>query len=312
MRLLSEERILKAPRLNRKIRLINAPVISPPPPTKDSEENEAQRREGSEFRKSSLGTLQAEDSFSASLSETSLNTPLDTGEMETAAGFDAESEAQEIISSAQQKADELMVEAHLKIELLQAEIEEEAIKAKEDGYQTGYEEGFLQGEKKAEEGYAQRLEEVESKRREVETLKEQTEEERVRIIKEAEEERIERIFQSEEEILKLAFEIAEKIIRKQFLRSPEDWLEMVREATERVAGARELTVRVSAQDETYFQEHLQEIQRILSEAPQVKIVADSSLEPGDLILQSDLGQIDARIRQQLEKMLHSLREKAGE
>lgn len=312
MRLLFEERILKAPRLNRKVRLINAPAISPPPPAKDIERNEAPKGEESELNKSSLDTLRPEDSFRALQGETSLNDAMNSGEMETAAGFDYEGEAQEIISSAQQEADELIAQAHLKIELLKAEIEEEATKAKEDGYQTGYEEGFVKGEKKAEEEYTQKLAEVESKRREAETLKERAEEEKDRIIKEAEEERIERIFQSEEEILKLAFEIAEKIIRKQLLRSPEDWLGMVREATERIAGARELTVRVSAQDETYFKDHLHEIQRILSEAPQVKIVVDPSLEPGDLILQSDLGQIDARIKQQLDKMLHSLSDKAGE
>jgi flagellar biosynthesis/type III secretory pathway protein FliH len=40
------------------------------------------------------------------------------------------------------------------------------------------------------------------------------------------------------------------------------------------------------------------------------VVADSSLEPGDLVIQSNLGQLDARIKQQLVLMLKSLREEA--
>ena len=84
----------------------------------------------------------------------------------------------------------------------------------------------------------------------------------------------------------------------------------MKEAVEKVAGATEITIRVAVEDEAYLIQHLSEVQKLLTEAPHIRVVADSSLEPGDLIIQSNLGQLDARIKQQLRLMLNSLREEA--
>lgn len=113
-------------------------------------------------------------------------------------------------------------------------------------------------------------------------MRREAEEESARLRELAEEERRARIMESEGEILKLAVEIAEKIITGKIDESPEAWMQMVRKAVERVAGAKEVVVRVAPEDEEFVVLRLGTVKEILSEAPPVQVVADSSLKKGIL------------------------------
>lgn len=285
--MLSEEKVIKAPLLDGKTRLVTTPdllLFSPfgeEKPVAEDEERTSHPEQTEAVREDSLSEM------------------------------DARTEGEKILSLARREAERLLEETRLEIESKRAEAEKFSAEARKEGYESGYEQGYADGIKKAEEDYEKKLQEAEAIREEAERLRQETIRQTEQIRKEAEEERRKRILESEDEILKLAFAIAEKIIGKTLKEKPNDWLGMVQEVTKRVAGANELTIRVSREDEEYLVGHLQEIQRLLSESPRVTVVTDSSLEPGDFILQSDLGQIDARIKQQLAKLLHSCKEEAA-
>lgn len=227
---------------------------------------------------------------------------------------DYQAEAEAIIAQAKTEAETLLTEARNEIQALKAALEESckdtAEEAEKKGYEAGLERGYTEGTQKAEDEYRDRMKEVEDLQEEAAAALEKAMADGERIRKEAEEERTRRILESEDEILKLAIDIAERIIRKEISRTGENWFEMVKEAVQKVAGATEITIRVSTQDEAYLIQHLSEVQKLLTEAPAIRVVADSSLEPGDLVIQSNLGQLDARIKQQLVLMLKSLREEA--
>ena len=86
---------------------------------------------------------------------------------------------------------------------------------------------------------------------------------------------------------------------------------MVGEAVKKVAGATELVIRVSQEDEAFLIQHLKEIRSQLTESPTINLVSDSTLKPGDLLIQTNLGQVDARIRQQIETTFRTLKEEGS-
>ncbi|HEX2954022.1 MAG TPA: FliH/SctL family protein [Bacillota bacterium] len=162
--------------------------------------------------------------------------------------------------------------------------------AKREGYQAGY-----------NAGTAQANQEMETQRNEIEALRTL-----------AEEDYRKRVWESEDEILKLALEIAGAITRTTLSTQPETWIQMVREAIAKVAGAHELLIRVAPQDEVILTENITAIREVLTESAPIRWEADPTLKPGDLWVETNIGQIDARISQQLQAVWTALRTGAEE
>ncbi len=231
-------------------------------------------------------------------------TPVDSKEEAEKLLRNAREEAMEIVKAARQEAEFALADTEQEIERLKKETEEQIQAMKVEGYEAGYQEGLETGRKEAKEEWEEKLAAAEA------TLA-KAENESLEMLKRAEEERVERILSSEEEILKLAFDIAEKIISTELKHSPKSWLGMVGEAVKKVAGATELVIRVSQEDEAFLIQHLKEIRSQLTESPTINLVSDSTLKPGDLLIQTNLGQVDARIRQQIETTFRTLKEEGS-
>jgi flagellar assembly protein FliH len=298
MRSLSSGRVFKSPRIRREFRVVDSPdltalireaekqeeeeekkeqpAIAPAPP--EPEDYETRRRQLEE----EIGKARAEAEHLQAR---------------------AEEEAAALLASAREEAEKLRREAEEERERILAEAEEEREKIREEAYAAGFEEGLRSGREEAAAEYSEKLAAAEQVRREAE-------EESARLLELAEEERRARIMESEGEILKLAVEIAEKIITGKIDESPEAWMQMVRKAVERVAGAKEVVVRVAPEDEEFVVLRLGTVKEVLSEAPPVQVVADSSLKKGDFVLQTDLGQVDGRLKEQLNKIAQALQEEA--
>lgn len=309
MRSLFREKILKAPILDQNTFQFQRPPLPEFQPFTEPMIEEELDPDGEEL----LQDAETEqDDLDQSVDQRALR--LYTAEAAAMLEADYRAEAESIIAQAKAEAETLFTEARREIQELKAAVElscrEVAAEAEQKGYEAGFDRGYAEATQKAEDEYSAKLKQAEALREEAASLVEQAKADGERIRKEAEEERTRRILESEDEILKLAIDIAERIIRKEISRTSDNWFEMVKEAVEKVAGATEITIRVSVEDEAYLIQHLSEVQKLLTEAPVIRVVADSSLEPGDLIIQSNLGQLDARIKQQLRLMLNSLREEA--
>ncbi|NLW56222.1 MAG: hypothetical protein GX050_06350 [Firmicutes bacterium] len=217
---------------------------------------------------------------------------------------EAKEEAEQMIAAARQEAEQLLESTQQECAKLKADAEEEFAAQQRAGYETGYQEGLTAGQQAAQKEWEERLATAE------ETLK-KAQEDSAALLKQAEEERRERILSSEQEILKLACGIAEKIISTELQQNPVQWLPMIGEAVKKVAGATEITIRVAQEDEAFMIEHLKEIRSQLSESPPLRLVSDSTLKPGDLIIQSNLGQIDARLKKQITRIFQALKEEGS-
>ncbi|HHU50578.1 MAG TPA: hypothetical protein GXZ36_01970 [Firmicutes bacterium] len=313
MRSLFREKILKAPILDQNAFQIQRPPLPEFQPfTEPMIEEEPDPDEKELLEEAETDQNNDQDDLDQSVDLRALRQYTEEAAAMLEADYHAEAES--IIAQAKAEAETLFTEARREIQQLKAAVElscrEAVAEAEQKGYEAGFEEGYAVATQKAEDEFSAKLQQVEALREEAASAVEEAKADGERIRKEAEEERTRRILESEDEILKLAIDIAERIIRKEISRTSDNWFEMVKEAVEKVAGATEITIRVAVEDEAYLIQHLSEVQKLLTEAPHIRVVADSSLEPGDLIIQSNLGQLDARIKQQLRLMLNSLREEA--
>ena len=253
---------------------------------------------------SDLGVEERDEEGASSPEEKAEEALPDPQEVAAALLAEAREEAEAIITAARQEAEQRLEAAQQESAQLKTEAEAEFAAQRQAGYETGYQEGLTAGQQAAQKEWEERLATAEA------TLT-AAKQESAALLKQAEEERRARILSSEQEILKLACDIAEKIINTELEQYPAQWLPMINEAVRKVAGATEITLRVAQEDEAFMIEHLKEIRTQLSESPPIRLVSDSTLKPGDLLIQSNLGQIDARIKQQITRIFQALKEEGS-
>ncbi|NLY88925.1 MAG: hypothetical protein GX085_04815 [Firmicutes bacterium] len=291
---MSSGRVFKSPRIRREFRLVDSPDAT-------AIMRDAEKKRKEEKKRGPAGPVSPGGREDRGLRR-------EEGVVKTRSGAEdlqarAQEEAVALLRSAREEVEKLRREAEEERRRILGEAEQEREKIREEAYAAGFEEGLRAGREEAAAEYSEKLAAAEQVRREAE-------EESLRLREQAEAERRARIQESEVEILKLAVEIAEKIIAERINQSPDVWMQMVRKAVERVAGAKEVVLRVAPEDEEFVVLQLGTVREILSESPPVRVVADSSLKKGDFVFQTDLGQVDGRIREQLKKIAQALKEEA--
>jgi flagellar assembly protein FliH len=111
--------------------------------------------------------------------------------------------------------------------------------------------------------------------------------------------------ESEEELVELAIAIAKRILHRELDSDPEAVRALLRVAFERV-GSREIKrVRV-------YPAHGNLIQSLLERAcpdRNVELVADPALSPGDIVFETEQGDLDASVDSQLEEIRRGLAER---
>lgn len=296
MRSLSRSNIIKEPTIKREVCFIDVPDIV-----------------------MACRELLAAQEETAAVAEVLADQAHEAGEAEDDLSLPPEVAAERQLENARQQAEEILAEARREADAVLAELEEErqqtaeelaqakeettaeCDRLKKEAYDRGYEEGWAAGNEEGEKAWAEKIAAAE-------TALQEAKAEALNLINQAEEERKTRILNSEAEILKLAVDIAEKIINSELKVNPDQWLEMIRVATGKVAGATEVTIRIAQEDEAFLIQNLREIRNLFTESPRLQVVTDSNLEPGDFILQSNLGEVDARLQQQLAKIYQAFKE----
>lgn len=102
----------------------------------------------------------------------------------------------------------------------------------------------------------------------------------------------------EKMIVTLAVEISRKVLRKEIDENDEFILGQVREALRRVLGVSKVRLRINPDDERVIREHKPELLQMADSIRELVIETDPSIERGGCILESELGNVDARISTQ--------------
>jgi flagellar assembly protein FliH len=185
----------------------------------------------------------------------------------------AQDEAEIIIAEASERARQIETDAR-------AAFEAERKEAEEEGRSAGREEGF--GEGKAE----------------VERLIQRTQ----TILQRAQDKRAEILEETEQEIVNLVLLIARKVIKVISETQKNVIISNVVQALRKVKGRGNITIRVNIADLKLATEHIKDFINLVEGVKSIQVAEDSSIDEGGCIIETDFGEIDARIASQLAEL----------
>ena len=193
--------------------------------------------------------------------------------------IEAENEAASILEQARIQAEQMVAEAQNQV----AAIEEEARKKGED---AGREEGYEEGKKEA-----QRL---------VERLHV--------IIDKAIEKREEMISEAETQMIDLVLLISRKVIKVISENQKNVVVNNIVQALRKLKSRGDVAVRVNLADLDLATDHTRDFMKMVENVKSITILEDTSVDPGGCIIETDFGQIDARITSQLKEIEEKIME----
>jgi flagellar assembly protein FliH len=186
---------------------------------------------------------------------------------------EAEEEAQRILDAAREKAAARELDS-------QSAFENERKTAETQGREAGREAGFA-------EGYA-----------EAERLVE-----RIRtVLERAQDKRVEILSETEQQIIDLVLLISRKVIKVISENQRNVVVSNVVQALRKVKGRGNVVIRVNLADVKLTTEHTRKFIQLLEGAQSIQVVEDSSVDPGGCIIETDFGEVDARISSQFAEL----------
>jgi len=191
----------------------------------------------------------------------------------------AEDEAQKILYDAKLKASEMEAEVRRSLDI-------ERNEAKETGRKEGKEEGYAEG------------------KAEVDRLIERTQV----VLERAQDKRGEILSDTEKEIVSLVLLISRKVIKVLSENQRDIIISNVIEALRKVKAKGNVIIRVNLVDLQLATEHKQDFIHLMEGAKSVQVVEDSSVDQGGCIIETDFGEIDARIASQLAELENKILE----
>ncbi len=192
---------------------------------------------------------------------------------------EAEDEAKRVVEDARKKAQELEAE-------IQSKVEKQEKEAFAKGHAEGREEGFQEGRVEVE--------------RLVDTLQ--------KIVSAAIDKRNQIIQDSETQVINLVLLIAKKVIKVISENQRNVVINNVVQALRKLKSRGDVVIRVNLADVELTSEHINDFMKMVENVKSVTVLEDSSVDRGGCIIETDFGQIDARISSQL----HEIEEKIVE
>ena len=186
---------------------------------------------------------------------------------------EAEDEAARIIREAEEQASEIERNASRKA----GEVEEEARRA---GFDEGRESGFVEG-RAEHERLIERLHVIINK----------TIDRRNEIIEE-----------SESQIVNLVLQIAKKVVKVISENQRNVVINNVVQALRKLKEKSDVVIRVNVADLEMVTNHIQDIIDRVERDHHITVAEDSTVDPGGTIIETDFGEIDARIASQLQEI----------
>jgi len=186
---------------------------------------------------------------------------------------EAEDEAARIVAEAKEKAAEIESSAGKSVEGLETEAERR-------GFAAGREAGFAEG------------------RAEVERLVERVH----TVLERAQDKRAEILAETEQQIVDLVLLITRKVVKVISDNQRNVVVSNVVQALRKVKGRGNIVIRVNVDDLKLATEHTKDFIRLIESVKDIAVVEDSSVDRGGCIIETEFGEIDARIASQLAEL----------
>ncbi len=196
-------------------------------------------------------------------------------------------EAQQTRQEAEQEADRIIEQARRQAEEQKDEAQKQVDQIKDEAYKEGFEAG-------REEGFTSGKEEVDRLIEQLHHIIDKTLEKRNEIIEE-----------SETQLINLVLVIAKKVVKVISENQKNVVVNNVIQALRKLKSRGEVLVKVNLDDVDLTSEHVKDFMRMVENVQSVTVVEDSTVDKGGCIIETDFGEIDARISSQL----HEIEEK---
>lgn len=193
-------------------------------------------------------------------------------------------------AEAQEKKRILLEEAQTRIE---AEAAAALNAAKEQGSREGYDAGYQDGLKTAQEEQRQAILEANAQAE--------------KTIADAKADKLNYLVEAEGQIADLVLDIANKILPQHFIDVPQVILPLVRKAIMKIKDQPEVIIRVSPDQYDLLLLAKNEFKSLLEGQGTLEVKSDESLSISDCILESPAGNVDARLSVQLEAIKAAVR-----
>ncbi|MDR2630688.1 MAG: flagellar assembly protein FliH [Spirochaetaceae bacterium] len=193
-------------------------------------------------------------------------------------------EAQKQKREAEEEAERILAEAREKAATIEEDsrgtIENERKEAENQGRETGREAGFAEG------------------MAEVERLIERTR----TALERAQDKRVEILAETEQQIIDLVLLISRKVIKVISENQRNVVISNVVQALRKVKGRGNIIIKVNLVDVKLTTDHTKKFIQLLEGNQSIQVMEDSSVDPGGCIIETDFGEVDARISSQLAEL----------
>ena len=163
----------------------------------------------------------------------------------------------------------------------------------QDGYNDGLEKGIIEGDKAGSERAAQKLEPVLDSLNQVLL--------QIKNLRRVAYQRIEK------EVVELALAIARKVICREIEMDKEVVVWVAREALAKIDDPGKITIKLNPSDLQFINETKYNLSEMIGNVDNVALESESSIQSGGCVVETDLGEIDARIEHQLQAVEESFR-----
>lgn len=199
-----------------------------------------------------------------------------------------------MLKQTQEDCDKIIAETRERAENDAKQIGEQAKQeGHKEGYAQGYEEGIKNGRKDGEKAV----------RKEMKNAILQANEKAQKTIQDAKEQTSEYFIRAEDDIVKVVMQAIEKILPQHFLDVPQMILPVVREAIQYVRDQKEVKIHVEPESYDLILMARSEFQSMLTDGTAIlEVISDEALKPGDCVIETPNGGVDARLSTQIELM----------
>lgn len=205
----------------------------------------------------------------------------------------AEAQAQQIIAEAQMQAQNLLNEIQSQAqEQAQMMAEQARQEAGQQGYQEGYQAGVEEGRRAGQIELQQLIHAVKFQFVEMVKLRRKI------------------LVDMEPEIVKLAWEVAKRVVGDELKTNREVIVGVVRSSLCTLQERDEILIRVNPVEYESVKAHQSEFEAMIEGLKKFTIQSDGAIEPGSCAIETNLGNVDARIDTQFEAIRLGLEEMA--
>lgn len=201
---------------------------------------------------------------------------------------DARVSSDMIKQEAQNEHDRLIEEAHSQVESIKE-------KAREEGKKEGFEAGIAEGKEQALQEMQDAVKEANEKA--------------MRTLQIAKEATDDYLMQAERDVAEVVMCVVEKILPQHFIDVPQVILPAVKQAILKVKDQKELHVHVPPDSYEFVLMARDEFRSMLTGGNAIlEVVSDESLKPGDCLIETTNGTVDARLATQIELIKNAVQE----